>query len=254
MEKLPIKPWMDRMFIDEHQALINILDSQQVTASLPQSIDIISAKPLDECKVLDLCCGHGRVARTIAPYAREVVGVDFSKPFIQKAIELSAAHRNIRWIEGDARAISKLDVGGFDLIIRLYTSVGYFDYENELTILRECATVASPKNAQLIYDSFNACWFRQNQNFRRERECNGILLTEEYTIESDRGEEYCQCLWSSPAFQQPISFRLELYDEIRMKQLFSESDWHIRRITPTLVSDQQPEKPWERLVIDAVLR
>ncbi len=65
----------------------------------------------DEKNVLDLACGTGILTRRIAetlPDA-EIVGVDVTWRYLEKAMERSAPHRNISFVNQDAE---KLSLGG----------------------------------------------------------------------------------------------------------------------------------------------
>ena len=62
-------------------------------------------------RVLDVGCGEGLLTRRMAPFAREVVGVDADETMIDRARELAPA---LTYVRGDALTA---DVGGpFDLV------------------------------------------------------------------------------------------------------------------------------------------
>ena len=69
-------------------------------------------------KVLDAGCGTGAVSRDLAGWANvaEVVGIDPSPVFLEKARELAADVPNLRFEEGDARCLPYGDAT-FDLVI-----------------------------------------------------------------------------------------------------------------------------------------
>jgi len=50
--------------------------------------------------IVDLGCGTGNVARTLAPHAKRVIGVDFSEAMLAQAAEDQA----IAWVNADLRA------------------------------------------------------------------------------------------------------------------------------------------------------
>jgi ubiquinone/menaquinone biosynthesis C-methylase UbiE len=69
-------------------------------------------------RVLDVGCGTGAVTRAAAqlPGVIEAVGVDLSPLFIAKARELSATVRNVKFHEGDARALP-FSADDFDAVV-----------------------------------------------------------------------------------------------------------------------------------------
>jgi SAM-dependent methyltransferase len=77
-------------------------------------------------RVLDLCCGMGRISSELARLGFAVTGVDITAAFLETARD-DAAYENldIEYIEADARSFRR--PGFFDTAINLYISFGYFD-------------------------------------------------------------------------------------------------------------------------------
>jgi ubiquinone/menaquinone biosynthesis C-methylase UbiE len=77
-----------------------------------------SAKPVQGERVLDVACGTGVMARTVAPLVgREgrVVGLDISPEMLGVAAKVSAPEgAAIEWLQGDAESLPE---GPFDLIL-----------------------------------------------------------------------------------------------------------------------------------------
>jgi len=72
----------------------------------------------DHARVLEVGCGPGPVARALAsrPGIGEVVGVDPSPIFVERAREQATEPANLSFMEGDARALP-LEDGSFDVAI-----------------------------------------------------------------------------------------------------------------------------------------
>jgi SAM-dependent methyltransferase len=77
-------------------------------------------------RVLDLCCGMGRISSELARRGFAVTGVDITAAFLETARD-DAAYENldIEYIEADARSFRR--PGFFDMAVNLYISFGYFD-------------------------------------------------------------------------------------------------------------------------------
>jgi SAM-dependent methyltransferase len=82
--------------------------------------------PASAPKVLDLCCGMGRISSELARRGFAVTGVDITPAFLETARD-DAAYENldIEYIEADARSFKR--PGFFDTAVNLYISFGYFD-------------------------------------------------------------------------------------------------------------------------------
>jgi SAM-dependent methyltransferase len=74
--------------------------------------------PLQGRRVLDLACGHGRVAREVARLGATVVGVDLSSALLDKARAREYAESlGITYVHADAAAVPELDDESFDSVL-----------------------------------------------------------------------------------------------------------------------------------------
>ena len=73
-------------------------------------------------RVLDLGCGDGRFALGVAPYAKQVVGIDPDPELIRTAARRArqAGLRNVRFAVGAAQSLDVAD-GAFDVVILSWT-------------------------------------------------------------------------------------------------------------------------------------
>ena len=80
--------------------------------------------------VLDLACGPGRHAVTLAKNGFRVTGVDLSPFLLQKAGDFALAEGvNVEWVRDDMRRFIRPEA--FDMVICMYTSFGYFEDERD---------------------------------------------------------------------------------------------------------------------------
>src|ERR1700710_1921961 len=81
--------------------------------------DYLGDLPLpDGARVLEVGCGTGAVARTLAvrPGVGQVVGLDPSPVFVQRAREIAAGVGNLSYVVGGGTALP-FDDGAFDAVI-----------------------------------------------------------------------------------------------------------------------------------------
>jgi SAM-dependent methyltransferase len=81
----------------------------------------------DETQVLDVACGNGRHALTLADLGYRVVGIDQSERMIAEAMRHAGARLHFQ--RHDMR--DPLPFGGFGLALNLFTSFGFFDTAEE---------------------------------------------------------------------------------------------------------------------------
>ena len=105
-------------------------------------------------RILDIPCGHGRVAIPLAERGFRVTGLDLSPRSLELARRnAEAAGVEVEWVEADMREPPD---GPFDAALNLYTSLGYFDEEAEnQRVLDGISRVLAPGGAVLI-DTVNA--------------------------------------------------------------------------------------------------
>ena len=77
-------------------------------------------------KVLDICCGIGRISSELVRRGFAVTGVDITSALLETARE-DARYENldIEYIQADTRSFIRH--GFFDAVVNLYISFGYFE-------------------------------------------------------------------------------------------------------------------------------
>lgn len=78
-------------------------------------LGMIPAREYDS--VLDVGCGIGVFARMVAPYAREVLGVELSATAVRRARELSSNHPNVRFEQGSLLDMQGTTENQHDIVI-----------------------------------------------------------------------------------------------------------------------------------------
>ena len=194
-----MKTWFEDTEFWEHFAPIMFDDTHW--AEVPAVVDAVTRlcrfnlygetssgawkEPLDSApKVLDLCCGLGRISSELARIGYDVTGVDITESFLTTAKE-DAKYEDLKidYIQSDAREFIR--PGYFDAVVNLYISFGYFsDQKDDLKVLRNAyqslkkgGTFIIETQGKEIYvrDFVEAEWFER---------AGGIVLTEYEPLDS----------------------------------------------------------------------
>lgn len=123
------------------------LTTEQDDADTALIVNLLELRRDDQ--VLDLACGHGRVAARLAASGCRVTGLDRSALFLAKARELAAERGvDVRWVEDDVRRLSMLEE--FDAVVHWFTSFGYFDDATNRDVLRRVLQALVPGGRFLV--------------------------------------------------------------------------------------------------------
>jgi SAM-dependent methyltransferase len=100
-------------------------------------------------RVLDVPCGHGRIANRLARLGCRVVGVDRSPAFLELARRDGTT---VDYRLGDMR--ESTPEGPFDAVVNWFTSFGYFDDATDRALLAEWRRALGP-GGRLLMDLQN---------------------------------------------------------------------------------------------------
>jgi len=147
---------------------------------------------LPGARVLDVPCGHGRLAVELAarlPGSR-VTGVDISEELLSAAREsadVRGVSASVSWLKADMRELPEEWTGGFDAAFCCGSSFGFFDDEEEAAFLAAVARVLAPA-ARFVLDASKAAEclfpaFRERHDFERD----GLRFEAENRYDPRRG-------------------------------------------------------------------
>jgi len=110
-------------------------------------IALLELRPGD--RVLDVPCGHGRIANLLAARGMVVGGLDASALLLEHARQ-DAASRGVvvEYVRGDMRRLPWRRA--FDAVVCWFTSFGYFDDADNLRVLAEFRRALRPEGRLLI--------------------------------------------------------------------------------------------------------
>jgi len=129
----------------------DVVDDPQVTS---KEVDVFSRilRLSPEDRILDLCCGQGRVSLELARRGfNNLEGLDRSRYLIQKAkVQNKKEGLSIKFREGDARKLP-YQPDTFDVVMILGNSFGYFETpQDDIRVLKEVFRVLKPWGKILI--------------------------------------------------------------------------------------------------------
>jgi SAM-dependent methyltransferase len=101
-------------------------------------------------EILDLACGHGRIANGLADRGARVTGLDATALFLDRArSDARARGVEVDYVQGDMRALP-WPKDRFDRVVSWFTSFGYFSDDENRQVLREAHRVLRQGGRLLI--------------------------------------------------------------------------------------------------------
>ncbi|MDR1655135.1 MAG: class I SAM-dependent methyltransferase [Treponema sp.] len=109
-----------------HLNLYEEAPSEKTESDMKRGFTRKAAADGERPRLLDLCCGFGRMSLEFARRGFAVTGVDITKTYLAAGREDAAAEGlEIEFVEEDIRRFRRNE--GFDLAVNLYNSFGYFE-------------------------------------------------------------------------------------------------------------------------------
>lgn len=147
----------------------------------PAQLDLLSLKPGE--RVLDVACGNGQFARTLARLGAEVVACDFSEPFLAAArrhtMEAGIGSIRFEWCDAtDEAALLNLDPGPFDSVV---CTMGVMDIADIRPLSRVARQRLGPLG-RLVFSVIHPAFGNSTTSFYAERCEQGTEMVTEYGI------------------------------------------------------------------------
>jgi SAM-dependent methyltransferase len=140
--------WFETLFDESYVAFYEELQDREVAAEDAEFVERALALSAG-ARMLDLGCGFGRHAVSLALRGYRVTGLDLSRPLLHIARDLAKeCGVEVEWVARDMRELRGLD--SFDACVSLYTVFGYFDDDSNEKVLREVFQILRPGGLFLL--------------------------------------------------------------------------------------------------------
>jgi len=152
----------------------------------PKEIDKIeSLADLDPgMKILDLCCGVGRHSIELAKRGYEVTGVDITEHYLEKGKKKAEEEElDIEFVKEDMREFKREE--GFDVVLNLFTSFGFFEDEEENRKVLENVYESLRPNGKFIIDVMGKEILARIFKEKDWSERDNRFMLEERSVEKD---------------------------------------------------------------------
>lgn len=146
-----MKNWFDTWFDTKYYHILyknrDYSEAELFISNLTNSLNIKK-----DAKVLDLACGKGRHSIYLNKLGYTVTGVDLSNESIEHANQFS--NPSLNFFVHDMR--EKMAGKSFDYVFNLFTSIGYFENQNDNVKMLQSIDSYTNDEGVLVIDFMNA--------------------------------------------------------------------------------------------------
>ncbi len=186
--------------------------------------------------VLDVPCGNGRWGVELASNGYRVEGLDFSAPFVEAARQRASERgfsQSCGFTHGDMRETAAIYRGRrFDAVLNLFTSLGYWDDDTDLNILKQFRKVTR-KGGCLIIDHANRDYLVRNFQPVGFVDFGDVVRNEARALNQETSR--MEVTWTYYRKQgedlnhlKTIKFDHRLYTLHEMKKLLTDAGWTLK--------------------------
>lgn len=189
-------------------------NEQEASQFIQKLFEKLSLEPGALC--LDLACGKGRHAKTMAELGHKVVGLDISPDSIAAANAMQIP--NTRFFVHDMRTPwGNLNL---HLVSNLFTSFGYFDTDAENIKVMENIYQSLMPGGYFIQDYLNPASVLNTLPFSEKIEKNGVLFNIQKEASTTHIHKYIEVL------DKPQEVHFSVTEKVRIISATQLQAWH----------------------------
>ncbi|MEV0155863.1 class I SAM-dependent methyltransferase [Micromonospora sp. NPDC050686] len=166
-------------------------------------------------EVLDLGCGHGRIANRLAERGCRVTGLDLSGTFLERAREVAAARGvTVEYLHEDMRNMTWS--GRFDRVVNFGNAFGFFDDADDQQVLAKVAEALRP-GGRFLLETINYPRYVRDWQPSSVEEHHGDLVADVHRLDplTNRSIATRTTIRDGRIRREPSSHRLHTYTELR---------------------------------------
>jgi len=137
--------WTRKLFVERSDLFLKLMNQRWIgTDELVNGmVKVLNSFGIVSGKLLDLCCGNGRISVHMAKRGFDSIGVDISKSFIEDARARAREYNvsdQVTFREGDVRNLKTVlgDISElFDVVVSVWTSIGYYSKDDDLSVFQQ---------------------------------------------------------------------------------------------------------------------
>ena len=235
--------WTHQLFVEKPNLFLPFLAARMKQGRKDATAITLILKRLGlkkGARILDLCCGIGRISVPLAKKGFRVVGVDLSPDYVRRARDLAKANQvsaRTKFIVGDYRQIGHTlaKEERFDCILSIFTSIGYYGRETDAATFAQLAKDTS-KSGVFIIDTVNRDWLLRHFERKGWEMAGNVLVLEERRFDAERSYmvnkwEYFRVVGANLLSEGIYEVDHRVYSPVELRELLESTGWKVRSIS-----------------------
>ena len=173
--------WYDGFFEGDYLDAVALhADPERTAEQVEFVVEKLGLEP--GARVLDLACGHGRITLELARRGYRMTGLDLSSRSLELARDAADRERlEVEWVEADMREIPP--GAGFDAVLSIFSSFGYFEEEKENQRVLDGVERALAPGGRFLIDLVNLLNLARRFRDRFWEDIQGVLVLQEHELD-----------------------------------------------------------------------
>jgi 2-polyprenyl-3-methyl-5-hydroxy-6-metoxy-1,4-benzoquinol methylase len=213
----PSSPWYARIFNADYLRSYSHLE--ETTPQQANEIATCLGLPAGAA-LLDLAGGYGRIAIPLAQKGYRMTVLDLSEEFLRIGRDRAqAAGVSVEWLHADMRDIPQ--TAGFDAVLSLFSSFGYFEKDDENERVLQAIPGALKPGGLFLLDSINPELVLRSDPFYHWVEGTDAITLDRSTFDLISGRVYTQRIFHDLRTRErkDYSFNLRLFTPAEYRNL-----------------------------------
>lgn len=230
--------WWKELF---DQKYLDTYISRLTPERTAQEVDFVvkAARLQTEDKILDLACGHGRHSIELAKRGFQMVGLDYSELFIDKAREdAKQAGVEVEFVKGDMKNLPYDE--NFDVVLMLFTAFGYFNDEENKQTLHEIAKslkvggrfLIDVISGEAVINRFNKEGKKEGDLLKIPRtfEVGGLTINEVEWFDPVEQQVHTHREWTDDRVKKEYDYYLRVYTIPQYKEMLAKAGLEFKEV------------------------
>ncbi|UCC11806.1 MAG: class I SAM-dependent methyltransferase [candidate division WOR-3 bacterium] len=155
-----MKHWTEEFFLDKAELWLARMNAAWKLApkTARSIVRILKKHGMPKGRILEVCCGNGRICLNLAKRGFHVTGVDISPLFIENAVRRArkaGVSARTKFTRGDLRNIERTVRGKYDAVLNIWTAIGYYDKKTDERFFKKVYSLLKKKGLFMIFNTMS---------------------------------------------------------------------------------------------------